>query len=229
MQEILKYQELDSKIRKLELELASSKNRKGATEMQQYLKDGQAKLIKLEGVAENLSKQYEKAVSLYKEFIEKIEKLAKSIDELDNGKSTDLDNILNNYINTSETLENNINALAGKLSAANKEVEVLMNNAKKAKHNLEIFKTNYGKEREKFEPEIIKLKEELVKQKTKVSPSLLSKYLTKAEGKLFPIYVQEAKGRCSGCRMEISASKLSALNSGSAIECENCGRFIYKV
>ena len=64
MQEIILYQELDSKIRKLEQELASSKNRKGATEMQQHLKDGQAKLLKLENIAETLSEQYQKALNL---------------------------------------------------------------------------------------------------------------------------------------------------------------------
>ena len=65
MQEIIKYQQIDMQIKKLNNELASSKNKKGAGEMQQYLKDGQAKLLKLEEVAENLTKQYEKAVKLY--------------------------------------------------------------------------------------------------------------------------------------------------------------------
>ena len=55
MQEIIKYQEIDTKIRKIKNEIESSKNKKGAAEMQQYLKDGQAKLLKLESVAKNLT------------------------------------------------------------------------------------------------------------------------------------------------------------------------------
>ena len=47
MQELLKYQEIDAKLRKLNGELAQNENRKKAAQMQQYLKDTQAKLFEL--------------------------------------------------------------------------------------------------------------------------------------------------------------------------------------
>ena len=227
MQEILKYQEIDAKIRKLNQELSSSKNKKGAGEMQQYLKDGQAKLLKIEEIAENLTKQYEKAVKLYNDFVNKLELLTKSVESVELAKMAELENTINTFKTNSETLENNINALANKINQANKEFETLMNNAKKAKHNLEVYKTNYAKEKEKIEPEIARLSKELLDQKTKVNPSILAKYNSKSEGKVFPIFVPCADGKCGGCRMEISAGKRSDLNAKGVIECENCGRLIY--
>lgn len=227
MQNIIKYQEIDTKIRKLNGELLASKNRKGAAEMQQYLKDGQAKLIRLEEVADNLTKQYEKAVKLYNDFVSKLEVLTKSVDSAGLERMAELEGAINNFVSNSAALENNINALASKITQANKEFEVLMNNAKKAKHNLEVYKTNYNAEKAKIEPEIARLSNELLVQKGKVDPAMLAKYQAKAEGKVFPIFVVEANGRCAGCRMEISASKLSSLKANGVIECENCGRLIY--
>jgi len=227
MQEMIRYQQIDMQIRKLNAELASSKNKKGAGEMQQYLKDGQAKLLKLEEVAENLTKQYEKAVKLYNDFVTKLETLNKSVESLNVEKVEELENTINNFKANSETLENNISALANKINQANKEFEVLMNNAKKAKHNLEVYKANYNKEKAQIEPEIARLSKELLDQKAKVDKNLLAKYTQKSEGKAFPIFVPETDGKCGGCRMEISASKRSDLKSKGVIECENCGRLIY--
>lgn len=228
MQEMIKYQQIDTQIKKLNNELLSSKNKKGAGEMQQYLKDGQAKLLKLEEVAENLTMQYEKAVKLYNDFVNKLELLTKSVESANLDKIEELENTINNFKSNSETLENNIAVLANKIAQANKEFEVLMNNAKKAKHNLEVYKANYTKEKAQIEPEIARLSKELLDQKARVDKTLLAKYNQKSEGKVFPIFVVESQGKCGGCRMEISASKLADLNAKKVIECENCGRLIYK-
>lgn len=227
MQEIIKYQEIDSKLRRLEAELFSSANRKGASEMQQLLKDGQAKLIKLESTSANLSEQYNKATQLYSEFVNKLETLQKSVEGAKDEKLAQLETTIANLVATGENLDNNISALAGRIAAVNREFENIMNNAKKAKHNLEIYKANYLKEREKFEPEINKLKEELTAQRGKVDPKLLAKYNSKKEGKIFPVFVRENKGGCGGCRMAIPAGKLSTLKTNGMVECENCGRIIF--
>lgn len=228
MLEIIKYQEIDAKIRKIESDLASSNNRKGATDMQQYLKDSQVRLMKIDEVAKNLTEQYQKAKKLYDEFITKLEALSKSVEQADKEKASQLESTIANFISTSEALDNNLAVLQNKISNLNKEFEAVFNNSKKARKNLEIYKASYNAEREKVEPELKKLIEEKNKQKAKVDPKLLAKYNSKSESKIFPIFVPEVKGRCGGCRMEIPAGKLSDLNNKGLIECENCSRVIYK-
>ena len=224
MQEILKYQELDLKLKKLENELNSSTNKKSAGEMQQYLRDGQTRLVKLEETAKVLVEQYQKATALYNDFVNKLEALAK---EVEGGVKENIEAVLKKFSADAEKLDNHIINLANKIAAVNKEFESLMNNAKKARNNLEIYKANFAKEKAKYDPEIEKLKKELEVQKKKVNQALLQKYLVKAEGKNVAILVPETNGRCGGCRMEISGVKLSTLKSKGMIECENCGRIIY--
>ena len=227
MQELLKYQELDLKLKKLESELASSVNKKNAGEMQQYLRDGQAKLVKLEESAKVFIEQYNKSVTLYNEFVGKLETLSKEVEGANEEQLTNLENLIKKFSVDAEKLDNHIANISNKISTINKEFENLMNNAKKARHNLEIYKTNYAKEREKLDPEIDRIKKALDVQKKAVNSTLLNKYLAKSEGKNIAVFVKEAGGRCSGCRMEIPAGKLSDLRTKGMVECENCGRIIY--
>jgi len=227
MQEIIKYQEIDAKLRKLEGALRSSTNRKNASDMQQYLKDGQAKLIKLEEVAKNISNKYNEATKLYNEFVAKIEAFSKSVSAADEKNAEELLASLSKLVSASDSLEGHIAALQNRIVQVNREVESLMNNAKKARHNLEVYKNSYNSEREKLEPEINKLRAELEAAKKKVKPELLQRYSTKVEGRIFPVFVAEMNNKCGGCRMEISSGNLSSLKQKGFIECENCGRIIY--
>lgn len=225
MQEILKFQELDLRLKKLENELNLSSNKKNASDMQQYLRDGQNRLVKLEETAKVLVEQYQKATALYGDFVNKLEVLSREVDG--EQKSENIDTVIKKLSADAEKLDNHILNLANKIAAVNKEFESLMNNAKKARNNLEIYKANFAKEKEKYDPEIAKLKKALEDQKKKVDPALMQKYLVKAEGKNASVIVPEANGRCGGCRMEISGVKLSTLKTKGMIECENCGRIIY--
>lgn len=227
MQEIIMYQEIDAKLRKLENELRSSSNRKNAGDMQQYLKDSQAQLVKLENAAKTISEQYNQATALYNEFLNKLETLSKEVEKTDAKNIDAVKQTLEKLTKTSIQLDSHIEALQQKIVAINKNVESLMNNAKKARHNLEIYKMNYNKEKEKVEPELNKLKTELESLKKKVKPELLAKYNAKSEGKVFPVFVSAMDNKCGGCRMVIPAAKMSALKDRGFIECENCGRIIY--
>lgn len=228
MQEIIKYQEIDMNIKKLDAELKSSANRKNAAEMQQYLKDSQSKLVSLDENAKALSDQYEKAVAIYNDFVSKLENLVQEVDKASVDKIDSLNGLIDKFSADAKKLDNHISTLQGRMNAVARDVENIMNNAKKAKRNLEIYRAEYLKEKDKIEPELNKLKAELEVQKKKVSADLLAKYNTKSDGRVFDIFVPEINGRCKGCRMEISAGKMSKLISDGIIECENCGRYIYK-
>lgn len=227
MQSLIEYQQIDVKLRRLEGELLASANRKNAGEMQQYLKDGQAKLVKLEADAKIISEKYNQAVSLYNEYVKKLEYLIKEVDSADDSKIDALMTTLTKLVQSGENLDNHISVLQNKVVAINKEVESVMNNAKKARHNLDIYKMNYNKEKEKVAPEILKLRSALENAKKKIAPELLAKYTAKSESKIFPVLVEALNNKCGGCRMEISAGKMSVLKTNGFIECENCGKVNY--
>ena len=231
MQELLRYQEIDAKIRKLEAKIQGSENRKKAIDMQEIVKKIQAEIVELNNVSKTLNEQYQKALSLYNEFVQKLEKLEKSIDGATDENLASLQATVQSFVKNAEVLESNIEVLAKKIDAANKKYDTLMTNATTARKNHDVYKANFMKEKATIEPELQRLKEELVKQSERVNPVLLAKYKTKRDGKIFPIVVPETMGRCGCCRVEIPASKMSELKTKGFIECENenCGMIIYRI
>ena len=109
--------------------------------------------------------------------------------------------------------------------------------AEKSKSEVETefaeVKANYDEIKPKYDEyvqaEAQREADELNAQKKKVNPEFLNKYLSKQEGKVFPIFVELKDNRCGGCRMEVPAGKLKDLNTKHILECENCGRIIYKL
>lgn len=229
MQEIIKYQEIDAEIRKMEDRLEGSENRKIAREKQDNLKEILKELEKIEKASLALSEQYRKATLLYNDFVQRLEKFEKELEKLEDKNIEGLKELALSYAAKAETLESQIEVLSKKIDAADKAWEKYMDSAKKTREVLDSYKASYAKEKAMMVPQIEKMKKELALQGEKIEPSLLAKYKSKSDSKNFPIIYPVNKGRCGFCRVEISASKLSDLSKKGIIECENCGRFVYKV
>ncbi len=227
MQEIIRYQEIDFTLRKMERELNNSASYRGRAQMQQLIKADQATLLKLENTAANLTNQYNKATQLYNEFVSALETLQKKLAEVKNEDLASLANEVKSLAQKGETLENNISAMAGRINATNREIDSILRNIKVNSEKLKAYREACAGEIAKIEPEVKRLKEELIKQKAKVDPKLLAKYAAKKENNIFPVFVKENRGSCGGCRMGIPAGRLSELKNNGMVECENCGRIIY--
>lgn len=227
MQNVLKYQEIDLKIKKIESDILSSECRQNAGKMQQYLKDSQNKIMQLENSSGKVVDTYKKMTKLYNDFVDKLSELNKKIDGSTLENIEGLKELVGKYYDILSRLEREISNVSNQINSINKEFDLVMKNARTARKNLEVYKDEYNKLKATKEPEVAALKSELDALKSKVSPELLKKYLAKKEGKS-PVFVPEKDGRCGGCRMEIAGSKMNKLVSDGHIECENCGRIIYK-
>ena len=227
MQEMLKYQEIDSKIKKIESDILASESRKNAAKMQQYLKDSQAKIMRLEESSGKVVDTYKKATTLYNDFVDKLSELNKKIEGSSLENIEGLKELVSKYYDILSKLEREISNLSNQIISINKEFDLVMKNARTAKKNLDIYKNEYNQLKLSKQPEVDAFKKELDQLKTKISPDLMKKYLAKREGK-FPVFVPEKDGRCGGCRMEIPGSKLNELAVNGKVECENGGRVIYK-
>ncbi|MBQ7579044.1 MAG: hypothetical protein IJT25_00735 [Clostridia bacterium] len=228
MQELLKYQELDSKLRKRNAELQNNENRAKANQMQQYMRDSQSKIIVLDESASKTLQMINKLKQEQEKVVEKIEKILKASnnteDELlqNEEEATKLAEVLSK-------IERELTNIQNKLVSINKDFEQLMKNAKTAKSNLIFYKQEYEKAKQQIEPQIETLLKELQAQKKKVKPDMMAKYQSKSEGKIFPIFVPFTNSRCGGCHMEVPVGKIKELETNHYIECENCGRYIYKI
>jgi len=219
MKEILKYQELDAKIRQLKSKVSNSESRKKAAAMQDYLKDSQNKIVELDARAGASAGRIRKLKETYDLLINKFNSLVAAEDTT----SGDIIKLLEQI----DKLERDISILQNGLVVINKDFEGLMKKAKTAKANLIFYKQEFENFKAENEPAIKEVEAELAKQKAKVKPELMAKYSAKLEGKIFPIFVPLRGGHCAGCRMEIPAGKLKDIDKGKYVECENCGRLVY--
>lgn len=226
MEEILKYQEIDSEIKKIEGQIAENTNRKNAIKMQQFLKDAQGKLVELEKRAGETIKAYNQYKEVYNKMAKNLEFVEKNSGSDDIAKSEGLLDAIETISSNLTKLDKEMSAIIANCAGIQNEVASIMKSARTAKANMQKYKEEFAKYKAEMDEKIAELKEQLAKQAKKVDKTLLTKYKQKSAEKV-NVFVPEVSGRCGGCRMEISASKLNTLKSENYIECENCGRIIY--
>ena len=230
MQEILKYQDIDFKIAKLENELKELPELKKAKEMQNLKADCRNRLDVLEKNAQKALENFEKARQYYDELVVKIETLSKSVDEYDLEKIKKLQQAKNNFYQMVEKLESELVKIVNQFSKVNNDYSAIVKNVKIANGNIEVYKQKYEDAKAQIEPKIAELKKELTEQAKKVDKAILEKYnLRKKHG--LPVFVKNINGTCGRCRMTISASKMQLFEKNGYVECENenCGRIIIKM
>lgn len=226
MKTMLKYQELDGEIIRLENELSQNEGRKNAIKMQQTLKDYQTKLLQLNQKAQNLVAEFDKYREIFNSMAENLEVVNKNLSQKDEKKLEGLieanDAIANNLLR----LEKKINDVLAECDKVQNEYNNIMKSARAAKSSLEKSKTEFGVAKAETEQKIAGIRAELAELEKTADKTLLQKYKQKRNEKA-NVFVLEINGKCGGCRMEISAEKKAKLKADGRIECENCGRIIY--
>ena len=226
MEEILKYQDIDSEIKKIEAQIADNTNRKNAIKMQQFLKDAQSKLVELEKRANDTIKAYNQYKEIYNKMAKNLEVAEKNAGSEDIAKSEGLLDAIETITNNLAKLDKEMASVIANCTSIQNEVSSIMKSARTAKSNMQKYKEEFAKYKAEMDEKIAELKEQLAKQAKRVDKTMLAKYKQKSQEKT-NVFVPEVSGKCGGCRMEISASKLNTLKADGFIDCENCGRVIY--
>jgi len=230
LDKILEYQSIDNEIVNLENSLSRSTDRIRATEIQKRLKDQHSMLVMLENNANKVNESYRKASVKYQEYLSKLEELEKQMSNADESKLSTYENAYKDFAMIASGLEKEINNIYADVLQISKEYEDIIKRSKTERANFDKYKDSYAKLKNEVEPKIEKLKTELSKKEKEVECELFKIYKHKRESRIFPVFVELASNKCSGCRMEVSASKIGQMktNKYGIIECENCGRLIYK-
>lgn len=230
LEKILEYQNLDSELFSAENELAKSTDRERALEIQQVMKAQHSKLIELENEAKRVNAAYAEAIKKYAEFKEKLTKLE---NELANAKEENVavyEKAYKDFTQISNSLEREIANIYAEVQQISKDYEEIIRKSKTDREKFDKYKMAYAKLKAEKEPKIAEFKAKLAELSKKVDGELMALYKQKRESHLFPIFVELHDNKCSGCRMVVSASKLTEMSKQKfgLIECENCGRYIFK-
>ena len=226
MKNMLKYQELDNEIVRLETELKQNAEYKNAVKMQQVYKDCQTKVAELNEKSKALIAEFEQYQKIFNQMVENLEVVSRNVEKKDEKK-------IDGLIEAGEAITNNLMRLEKKIAMVSQECVNVRNEYTKIKNSAIQAKTSGQKSKESYaaikadtEKKVAEIKKELDALEKSVDKQLLAKYKQKRTEKSV-VFVEDRNGVCGGCRMAISAVKKAKLKADGMIECESCGRIIY--
>lgn len=227
LQAILRYQEVDAKLFKLEREFASSDERKEYVKVKKFLETAPEKLEAYENKATALTAEAEniikKCATLEATLVD-----FENVDELVNGGAD-----VAFYKKKAQSVLEQLKKLKAELNAlttAIKETDAEYKKFKKTvlsveKQAPEVVK-KYKEAKTAFDNGNKELEKEIATLGAEVDSALLEKYKTKRKEKIFPVVGELYGGRCPFCSMEPPIAAKSKLANG--IECDNCHRIIFE-
>ena len=231
LQAILKYQEIDAKIYKIERELSASEERKEYVKVKKFLESAPEKLDALEVKAKSLRAEAEELMKQY----ERLEETLKDFDNIDELVSDGAD--ISFYkkkaqlkIEQLKKMRADLNLLLAAIKETDEEYKKLKKQVLSVeKKAAEVFK-KYKELKAAKDAEKKPFEEELAVIEKEISRDILDVYKTKRKEKIFPVVGQITGGRCPYCSMDLPIAAKSKLSGGGWIECENhiCSRVLFE-
>lgn len=229
IKELLAYQETDAKLRKIEVELSGSEERKKAVSAKKYLESVDENVSKLDARAAELVSAYERATSEQIKLKEQEEEFSKAIDSLED--ATEASYLLKKaeeLLAKIKTLGTEANKIASELQSLLAEYANIKKLTKTAQAQYAEYGKKYNDLKASKKDEKDAIEKELAVLKEKVEPSLMERYLKKRSEKIYPVLFEVNGEVCGACNMQLSMSEMSKLKNGDIIECDQCRRLLFK-
>ncbi len=226
---LLEYQKEDCNLREIEITLSSSKERKAAIEAKKFLEGVEESIKVLEIKAEQLNNALDLA---------KVEhdKLLEQKGELDGAMATVSDENEANYLaKKAEELIGKLKAISQTFTQITADMQTVLGEYASLVKKFKATQAEYAENAKKYS----ELKESVLGKRTEieakleeikkqVDPSLMARYQKKREGKMYPIVYEVTSNVCGACNMELPMAVQTRLKNGEVIECDQCGRMLYK-
>ncbi len=229
IERLLAYQEVDSRLMKLEQETANSEERKKLVQYKSFLNKASEKLDQLEGKAKELFSILDRLNKEYSEIAETLKDF-EQLDELVEGGAD-----ISFYMRSVSSITDKIKALKGEINSLTAAVKEKVEEYKALKNKVITIQKEYPQVQAAYQnlkqsksAEASKISKELEEIGKDIDKEVLKKYHTKRSERIFPIICEIKGDRCSKCGIELSLAYREMVSSGKVIECENCHRFLFK-
>lgn len=228
--ELLKYQEADGKLRAIEQEIASTDERKKYMTARKFLEKAPEKLSALDARATEFRHLFEQLEKKYSEIADTI-KDYENLDEMVDEQGGDIAFYKKNASQIADSLKSlkaEINKLAAQIEKTASEYAEAKKQTIAMQRQYKEYKEKYAKIKESRAADVAAAEKELKELAAAVPAETLKKYEAKRKEKLFPVVSEVSGNRCPQCGMELSLAERSKLESGSFIECDSCHRILFK-
>ena len=228
LQAILNYQEMDTKLYKLERELAGCDERKEYVKVKKFLETAPEKLDSFEVKATALKTE---AMELSKKYLQAEETLKdfENLDELVTGGADDAF-----YKKKAQSIVEQLKKIKADLATLTANIKATDAEYQKLKKQVIAAQKQYAEVAEKYkavknsrEAERKEIEEELSKIAKDGPEAMLETYKTKRKERIFPVVGELTGNRCPFCSMEPPLAARNKLTGGGTIECDNCHRIIF--
>ena len=229
VEELLKYQQEDALLLRMENEEANSDARKAFVSSKNFLTKASEKLDALDAKASEIM---HRIVELEKRFKALAETLAdfENLDELiDSGADTAFyKKKISTITEKLRVIKSELTTLTGAAKDTDGEYRALKKKVKEVQEQYNSSLEVYKKYKDDRIIEKKPLQEKLEKLAATIDKKLLELYQAKRKERIFPILCEVNAGRCSKCGSELSLAGKEKVESGNPVECDNCHRLLYK-
>jgi len=228
MKTILEIQKLDKQIFALNREVEKCPASVNFRNYKKILQEGRARFEQLENQANEIIKNYNKALNKLERCKGESEIVKKR-----NVSTINLENV--------GSLITDANSLVGELSEENRKVEELVRKAEEvvrksgelsnkltdAKIRSTTIKAQIEKKKQEIAPKVAEIEKKIKELEPKVQDKeKYAKYLEMKENKIFPVFVGLEDVFCGGCKYELSLNFIEKVKTAKMLPCEHCGRII---
>lgn len=229
IQKLLKYQEVDSKLLKIEKDAANSVEWKNYSQSKSFMTKVPEKLDAMDARARSLEADLLKIKAKQEE----IEETLKDYENLDDlvEEGADISFYKKNatqLLDKLKALKAETNALSKTIKEADEEYKSLKKRTITVQKQYAEYAAAYQEYKKSKLAEMEEVKKELKKLSADIHPEIMKRYEVKRSERIFPIICGVAGERCSKCGMELSIAGKEKISRGEITECENCHRFLYK-
>ena len=228
LNELLEYQKVDAKLRKIEQDVASSEEQKKYAQANKLMKSAPERFEAQDRRAAELA-------ALRDDLIRRAEDITRQIAEY-----SELDEMVEEggdvsfYKKNAQALLDRLRALKGEMQKLNSDIAATVEEYERFKKQGVLMQKQYKEYKAKrdelvgaHKQEVSALRERLAEIGKKIPADILAKYQQKRKENIFPILAPLTGNMCV-CGMDFPLALQERLAGGNVVECEHCRRFVYK-
>lgn len=230
MEALWAYQQRDMEADRFEAEMRQAPNRLKLLKERDFLQEQQNNMKRIEREVAIMSDRLDALRDEEERLRGVLDNLLAAVKDITEDQTEEIDKQIAAATRLEDTLltyEQEIAKMRKDSELRNRMQKDIRLRAASTKADFDEHKKAYDVEFKRDKAKLEELRKAAEEESKKVDPELLAKYRS-IKQHIAPPIAKLNGNRCGGCNMELSAATLNAMNGKDFIECDNCGRALFR-